>query len=187
MRFGPFEWDAEFEVADGVPRPSDRVAIGQRHTVRPGGGPRPRDCWSRVDQGLGADIRLRGVWRLLSPIVAMEAKSGPAREFQQLKARVEASPVMAATTATWSSMPGPGGASRCSIGAMSVTPVLQPFDRDGRHINGCCSPPSPISSPEQLALRLPRIRWRSGSSPATWPGLGRIGFTMCSARATQPS
>jgi hypothetical protein len=42
-----------------------------------------------------ADIRLHGLWRLLSPIVAMEAKAGPARELQRLKTQVEAAAVMA--------------------------------------------------------------------------------------------
>ena len=101
MRFGPFEWDAEFEVADAVP--------GRRIAWRSVSGT-PFDLEVALDleavgpastrATYGADIRLRGVWRLLSPIVAMEAKSGPARELQQLKAQVEASPVMAATTAT---------------------------------------------------------------------------------------
>ena len=44
----------------------------------------------------GAEIRLRGLWRLLSPIVAMEANTGPARELQRLKTQVEAAPVRAA-------------------------------------------------------------------------------------------
>jgi hypothetical protein len=43
----------------------------------------------------GADLRLHGMWRLLSPLLAMEAKAGPARELQRLKTQVEASPVMA--------------------------------------------------------------------------------------------
>ncbi len=43
----------------------------------------------------GADIRLHGLWRLLSPMVAMEAKAGPARELHRLKTQVEAAPVMA--------------------------------------------------------------------------------------------
>ena len=46
----------------------------------------------------GADIRLHGLWRLLSPMVAMEAKAGPARELSRLKAQVEAAPAMAPAT-----------------------------------------------------------------------------------------
>ena len=42
-----------------------------------------------------ADIRLHGLWRLISPMVAMEGKAGPARELQRLKAQVEAAPAMA--------------------------------------------------------------------------------------------
>jgi len=42
----------------------------------------------------GSDIRLHGVWRLLAPMVAMEAKAGPARELQRLKTQVEAVPAM---------------------------------------------------------------------------------------------
>jgi hypothetical protein len=38
----------------------------------------------------GADVRLHGLWRLLSPMVAMEGRAGPARELQRLKAQVEA-------------------------------------------------------------------------------------------------
>ena len=34
----------------------------------------------------GADIRLHGLWRLLGPMVAMEAKAGPERELKRLKA-----------------------------------------------------------------------------------------------------
>ena len=44
----------------------------------------------------GADIRLHGLWRLLSPMVAMEGKAGPARELQRLKTHVEAASVIAA-------------------------------------------------------------------------------------------
>ena len=46
----------------------------------------------------GADIRLHGLWRLLSPMVAMEANAGPARELSRLKAQVEAAPAMAPAT-----------------------------------------------------------------------------------------
>ena len=67
-------------------------------------GPRSisRSRWTSSPLGLtstkasyGADIRLHGLWRLLSPMVAMEAKAGPARELSRLKAQVEAAPAMA--------------------------------------------------------------------------------------------
>jgi uncharacterized protein YndB with AHSA1/START domain len=99
MRFGPFEWDVEFEVTDAVP--------GRRIAWKTASGV-PFDLGVALDlealgpastkAAYGADIRLHGVWRLLSPIVAMELKSGPARELQQLKAQVEAAPAMAPAT-----------------------------------------------------------------------------------------
>ena len=36
-----------------------------------------------------SDLRLRGLWRLLAPIAAIEAKAGPERELQRLKARFD--------------------------------------------------------------------------------------------------
>ena len=99
LRFGPFGWDVEFEVVDAEP--------GHRIAWRSVSGA-PFDLAVALDleavgpastrATYGADIRLHGVWRLLSPLVAMEAKSGPARELQQLKAQVEAAPVMAPAT-----------------------------------------------------------------------------------------
>jgi uncharacterized membrane protein len=99
MRFGPFEWDVEFVVADAVP--------GRRMVWKSVSGA-PFDLEVALDlepvgpastkATYGVDIRLHGVWRLLSPLVAMEAKSGPARELQRLKAQVEAAPVMAPAT-----------------------------------------------------------------------------------------
>ena len=95
-RFGPFGWDVEFEVVDAEP--------GRRIAWRSVSGA-PFDLEVALDlepEGpastkatYGADIRLHGLWRLLSPIVAMEANSGPARELQRLKTQVEAAPVMA--------------------------------------------------------------------------------------------
>jgi uncharacterized protein YndB with AHSA1/START domain len=99
MRFGPFEWDVEFEVADAVP--------GRRIAWKAVSGT-PFDLEVALDlepvgpastkATYGADIRFRGLWRLLSPIVAMEGKSGPARELNALKAQVEAAPTMAPAT-----------------------------------------------------------------------------------------
>ena len=42
-----------------------------------------------------ADLTLHGLWRLLSPIVASELKTGPERELRRLKDRVEARPASA--------------------------------------------------------------------------------------------
>jgi uncharacterized membrane protein len=99
MRFGPFEWDVEVEVAEAIP--------GRRIVWKAVSGA-PFDLEVALDLDAlspastratyAADVRLHGLWRLLSPLVAMEAKSGPARELQQLKAQVEAAPVLAPVT-----------------------------------------------------------------------------------------
>jgi uncharacterized membrane protein len=96
MRFGPFGWDVEFEVVDSKP--------GRRIAWRSVSGA-PFDLEVTLDlepmgpastkATYGADIRLHGLWRLLSPMVAMEAKAGPTRELQRLKTQVEAIPVTA--------------------------------------------------------------------------------------------
>ena len=96
MRFGPFDWDVEIEVVDAVP--------GRRIVWKAVGGV-PFDNEVALDlEAVGpastrasyvADIRLHGLWRLLSPMVAMEAKSGSARELERLKAQLEGAPVAA--------------------------------------------------------------------------------------------
>ena len=96
VRFGPFGWDIEFEVADADPgrriawkavrgAPFDLEVTLDLEPIGP----------ASTKATYGADIRLHGLWRLLSPMVAMEAKAGPARELQRLKTQVEAAPVMA--------------------------------------------------------------------------------------------
>ena len=99
MRFGPFEWDVEVEVAEAIP--------GRRIVWKAVSGA-PFDLEVALDLDAlspastraiyAANVRLHGLWRLLSPLVAMEAKSGPARELQQLKAQVEAALVLAPVT-----------------------------------------------------------------------------------------
>jgi uncharacterized membrane protein len=90
MRFGPFGWDVEFEVAEAAP--------GRRIVWRAVDGA-PFDLAVSLDlepvgptstrARYGADIRLHGLWRLLGPMVAMEGKAGPERELRRLKAQVE--------------------------------------------------------------------------------------------------
>ena len=95
LRFGPFGWDVEFEVAEA--EPGRRIAWKSVH-----GAPFDLTVWLDLDPidpastkaTYGADIRLHGVWRLLSPMVAMEAKAGPARELERLKTQVEAAPAL---------------------------------------------------------------------------------------------
>jgi uncharacterized membrane protein len=96
IRFGPFGWDVEFEVIEATP--------GRRIAWRSvSGAPFDLDVTLDLETDgsastkatYAADIRLHGLWRLLSPMVAAEANAGPARELQRLKERVEAAPVIA--------------------------------------------------------------------------------------------
>ncbi len=95
LRFGPFGWDVEFEVAEA--EPGRRIAWKSVN-----GAPFDLTVWLDLEPtgpgstkaSYGADIRLHGVWRLLSPMVAMEANAGPARELSRLKTQVEAAPAM---------------------------------------------------------------------------------------------
>lgn len=90
MRFGPFAWDVEFEVAEATPgrrivwksvrgAPFDLAVSLDLEPVGP----------TSTKARYGADIRLHGLWRLLGPMVAMEGKTGPERELQRLKAQLE--------------------------------------------------------------------------------------------------
>ncbi len=99
LRFGPFGWDVEFEVAEAVP--------GRRIAWKSvSGAPFDLTVWLDLEPigpastkaSYGADIRLHGLWRLLSPMVAMEANAGPARELSRLKAQVESAAAMAPAT-----------------------------------------------------------------------------------------
>ncbi|MBI3748307.1 MAG: SRPBCC family protein [Chloroflexi bacterium] len=100
MALGPFKWDVEFQVAEAVPgrrivwrsitgAPFDlEVALD----LEPAG---PASTRARY----GAAIQPHGLWRLLTPLIAMEGKTGPERELQRLKANVEmrAAPVATAS------------------------------------------------------------------------------------------
>jgi uncharacterized membrane protein len=96
MRFGPFGWDVEFEVAEADPgrRIAWKSVSGAPFDLEVTLDLEPLDLTS-TKATYAADIRLHGLWRLLSPMVAMEAKTGPARELQRLKTQVEAAAVMA--------------------------------------------------------------------------------------------
>ena len=88
---GPIKWDVAFEVAEADP--------GRRIVWRAVDDPR-----LGVEVGLDLDptgpattratyhgaIGLKGRWRLLTPLVAMEGPAGIRRELQRLKERVEA-------------------------------------------------------------------------------------------------
>lgn len=87
---GPFSWDVEFEVAEAVP--------GHRIVWRSVSGA-PFDVEIALDlqaasetstrATYGAAIVPHGLWRLLSPLMAMEGKAGPERELRRLKENLE--------------------------------------------------------------------------------------------------
>lgn len=87
---GPFKWDVEFEVAEAVP--------GRRIVWRSVEGA-PFDLEVSLDLApsgptstratYAARIQPHGVWRLLAPLMAAEAKAGPERELQRLKENLE--------------------------------------------------------------------------------------------------
>lgn len=96
LRFGPFGWDVEFEVADAEPgrRIAWKSVSGAPFELEVALDLEPVGP-SSTKATYGADIRLHGLWRLITPMVAMEGKAGPARELQRLKAQLEAAPAMA--------------------------------------------------------------------------------------------
>jgi uncharacterized protein YndB with AHSA1/START domain len=91
--FGPWQWDVELEVAEAEPG---------RRIVWKGLGGAPFQLEVALDlEPVGpssthatylAAIQMRGLWRLLTPLVAMEGKAGPARELRRLKEQVEMVP-----------------------------------------------------------------------------------------------
>jgi uncharacterized membrane protein len=99
LAMGPFQWDVEFEVVEAVP--------GRRIVWRSAAGV-PLDIEVALDlepagptstrATYGAAIQPHGLWRLLTPLLAMEGKSGPERELRRLKEIVEMRPVPATAT-----------------------------------------------------------------------------------------
>ncbi len=87
---GPFSWDVEFEVAEAVPgrkvvwrsvagAPFDlEIALDLQATSE-----------TSTNATYSAAIEPHGVWRLLSPLLAMEGKAGPERELRRLKQNLE--------------------------------------------------------------------------------------------------
>jgi uncharacterized membrane protein len=96
LLFGPFRWDVEFEVVEAKPgsRIVWRSVAGAPFQLDAALDLEPVDPTS-TRATYAAAIQLRGLWRLLSPIVAMEGKVGQARELRRLKERVEMAPVLA--------------------------------------------------------------------------------------------
>lgn len=96
---GPFRWDVEFEVTEAVP---GRRIVWRSVAGAPFHGEVALDL---VPVGANsaratyrAAMQMSGLWRLLTPLLAMEGKAGQARELQRLKENVETAPVMAPAT-----------------------------------------------------------------------------------------
>jgi hypothetical protein len=90
VRFGPFRWAMEFEVIDAAP--GGRIAW--RAT---GGGPFTGEFALELEPVSAnetratyrGEVHLKGLWRLLAPIMANEFREGEARELRRLKALLE--------------------------------------------------------------------------------------------------
>ncbi len=100
VRFGPRRFDVELEVAAAEP--------GRRIAWRMiGGGPFRGEFALELEPMEAASTRatftgqltLRGLWRLMEPIVAMEVRKNEARELRRLREVVESRPVAIATPA----------------------------------------------------------------------------------------
>ncbi len=100
IRLGPWRYVAEFVVSASDPgrEIAWRVAGGvpfsgeYRLELEPIGSTRTRAAWSGT-------IRLKGLWRLLEPLVAREVRAGEAAELQRLKGVLEATTGAVAATA----------------------------------------------------------------------------------------
>ncbi len=99
LAFGPFRWDAEFEVVEAVP---GRRIVWRAVAGVPFQADLALDLVSLGPTSTRATYRLafqmRGLWRLLTPLVAMDSKAGPARELRRLKENIEAAVTMAPAT-----------------------------------------------------------------------------------------
>jgi len=99
LMLGPFRWDVDFEVTEAVPGRRlvwQSVAGSPFHLevaldLAPAGPNATRATYAAV-------IQMRGLWRLLMPLVAMEGKAGPERELKRLKENVETAVAMAPAT-----------------------------------------------------------------------------------------
>jgi uncharacterized protein YndB with AHSA1/START domain len=100
LLLGPFRWDVEFEVAEAeAARRLVWRAVDDPHfdvfevglTLEPAAGGATRATYH------GA-VGMRGRWRLLAPLIAMEGSAGVRRELARLKANVERAPVAAPVT-----------------------------------------------------------------------------------------
>jgi len=95
---GPFKWDIEFVVVETDPgqRIVWRAADDPHLDLEVGLDLEPEGAASTKATYHGT-VRMKGPWRLLTPLVAVEGASSVRRELERLKARVEASPAIETT------------------------------------------------------------------------------------------
>ena len=93
---GPFKWEIQFEVVEAVPgrRIVWRSVDDPRLDLEVGLDLEPAGDGSTRATYRGA-VQLHGRWRLLAPLMAMEASAGLRRELQRLKASLETAPAVA--------------------------------------------------------------------------------------------
>jgi uncharacterized protein YndB with AHSA1/START domain len=93
---GPFRWDVDLEVSEAVP---ERRIVWRSLAGAPFHGEIALDLApigpNSTRATYGAAIQMHGLWQLLSPLVAMEGKSGQARELRLLKEHMETAPASA--------------------------------------------------------------------------------------------
>ena len=93
IKLGPRSLDVEFEVSGSIParRIAWRVAGGSPLSgddaldLEPLGPERTRAIWS-------GSLGLRGLWRVIEPLMAAEVKAGEAAELRRLKENLETTP-----------------------------------------------------------------------------------------------
>lgn len=90
LHFGPFRWDVDLEVAEAEPgrsivwRTVDDPRLDGRTTLELAStGP------ATTRATYSSDVRMRGWWRVLTPLLAIEARAGVKRELMRLKANLE--------------------------------------------------------------------------------------------------
>jgi uncharacterized membrane protein len=96
---GPFKWDVEFEVVEAEPgRRLVWRSLDDPHLDLEVGLALEPAAASTTRARYYGSVQLRGRWRLLAPLVAMEGAAGVRRELGRLKVNVERAPAIAPAT-----------------------------------------------------------------------------------------
>lgn len=96
VKMGPRTVEVEFSVAESTPAKRLRWTVAGRSPMQgdvtldlePLAADQTRAVWS-------GSMGMRGLWRLLEPLMAGEVKEGEAAELRRLKANLEKAPAMA--------------------------------------------------------------------------------------------